>query len=131
MRHEVEDKNLNQQITRNVKGEMNAIIRVQPLVIKNLMLPLIYNILGENNYSCSLSNLGKINMPEVLHDKIERFEFIPPPSTGLKTKAAVVSFNNNMYISFGRLIKNPHIEKLFFRKMRKLGIHVKIESNRG
>ncbi|MCP4163242.1 MAG: hypothetical protein GY760_24540 [Deltaproteobacteria bacterium] len=131
MRYEVDDKKLNQQITRNVNGEMNAIIRVLPLSIKNLMLPVIYNFFGENNYSSSLSNLGKVEMPEEYSEKIERFEFIPPPSTGVKTKAAVVSFQNNMYISFGRLIKEPIIEKLFFRKIRKLGIRVKIESNEG
>ncbi len=129
MRHEVDNKVLNQQITRNVKGEMYAAIRVLPLAIKNLMLPIIYNVLGENNYSSGLSNLGLINMPEEVKDKIERFEFIPAPSTGLKTKAAVVSFGDNMYISFGRLIKDAPIEKLFFRKLRKMGIQIKIESN--
>lgn len=129
MRHEVDNKVLNQQITRNVKGEMNAIIRILPLVVKNLMLPVIYNVLGENNYSSGLSNLGKVTMPEEISDRIERFEFIPAPSTGLKTKAAVVSYGNKMYISFGRIIREAPIEKLFFRKMRKLGIHIKIESN--
>lgn len=129
MRHEVDNKVLNQQITRNVKGEMYAVIRVLPLVIKNLMLPVIYNVLGENNYSSGLSNLGLINMPDEITDQIERFEFIPAPSTGLKTKAAVVSFGDNMYISFGRLIKETPIEMLFFRKLRKMGIHIKIESN--
>lgn len=131
MRHEVDNKILNQQITRNVKGEMNAIIRVLPLVIKNMMLTIIYDVLGENNYSSGLSNLGKVSMPVEIRHKIERFEFLPAPSTGVKTKAAVVSFEDKMYISFGRLIREAPIEKLFFRKMRKMGIHVKIESNRG
>jgi NRPS condensation-like uncharacterized protein len=131
MRHEVDNKILNQQITRNVRGEMNAMIRVLPLVIKNMMLTIIYDVLGENNYSSGMSNLGKILMPPEINDKIERFEFLPAPSTGVKTKAAVVTFGDNMYISFGRLIKEAPIEKLFFRKMRKMGIPVKIESNRG
>jgi len=129
MRHEVDIKILNQQITRNVKGEMNAIIRVLPLVVKNMMLTALYDLLGENNYSSGLSNLGRVVMPEEIAQKIERMEFIPAPSTGVKTKATVVSYGDNMYISFGRLIKDAHVEKLFFRKMRKMGIHVKIESN--
>ena len=129
MQHEVDTKVLNQQITRNVKGEMNAIIRVLPLSIKNIMLTVIYNVLGENNYSSGLSNLGRVVMPKEIEDKINRFEFLPAPSTGVKTKAAVVSFGDNMYISFGRLIREAPIEKLFFRKMRKMGIQIKIESN--
>jgi hypothetical protein len=131
MRYEVDNKMLNQQITRNVKGEMNAILRVLPLVVKNMLLTVLYNFLGENNYSSGISNLGNIVMPKEINGKIDKFEFIPAPSTGVKTKATVASFGDKMYISFGRLIKEAPIEKLFFRKMRKMGIHVKIESNRG
>jgi hypothetical protein len=131
MRYEVDNKMLNQQITRNVKGEMNAILRVLPLVVKNMLLTVLYNFLGENNYSSGISNLGNIVMPKEINGKIDKFEFIPAPSTGVKTKATVASFGDKMYISFGRLIKDAPIEKLFFRKMRKMGIHVKIESNRG
>lgn len=129
MRHEVDRKILNQQISRNVKGEMNTFIRLMPLVFKNMVLPLIYNILGEDNYSGSLSNLGKVTMPEILSNRIERFEFIPAPSTGLKTKAGFVSWGETIIISFGRLTEDNPIERIFFRKMRKMGIAVKIESN--
>ncbi|MBN2658290.1 MAG: hypothetical protein JXR86_14615 [Spirochaetales bacterium] len=129
MRHEVDSKVLNQQITRNVKGEMNTFVRLMPLVLKNMVLPVIYNILGENNYSGSLSNLGRITMPEEIAGLIERFEFIPAPSTGLKTKAGFLSWNDEICISFGRLTKDSPIERIFFRKMRKMGIPVKIESN--
>lgn len=129
MRHEVDDKVLNQQITRNVKGEMNTFIRLMPLTVKNMLLPIIYNILGENNYTCGLSNLGLIKMADPLHDHIERFDFIPAPSTGLKTKAGIVSYNEHIHISFGRLIEESPIEMIFFRKLRKMDIHIKIESN--
>ncbi|MBB6479490.1 hypothetical protein [Spirochaeta isovalerica] len=129
MRHEVDSKVLNQQITRNVKGEMNTFVRLMPLLLKNMVLPIIYNLLGENNYSGSLSNLGRITMPEKLSGEIERFEFIPAPSTGLKTKAGFLSWGGNIYISFGRLTNDSPVERIFFRKMRKMGIPVKIESN--
>lgn len=131
MRHEVDTKVLNQQITRNVKGEMNTFIRLLPLFIKNLLLPLIYNILGENNYSTGLSNLGRVSFPEDMNHLIDQIEFIPAPSTGLKTKAGIVSFAGNLYISFGRLTAENPIEMIFFRKIRKMGIPVKIESTRG
>jgi len=129
MRHEVDSKVLNQQITRNVKGEMYTFVRIMPLVVKNMVLPVIYNLLGENNYSGSLSNLGRISMPDELKEHIDRFEFIPAPSTGLKTKAGFLSWGDKVYISFGRLIKDCPIERIFFRKMRKMGIPVKIENN--
>lgn len=129
MRHEVDNKVLNQQITRNVKGEMNTMIRIMPLFLKNMILPVIYNVLGENNYSCGLSNMGRVSMPGDLSTLIERFEFIPASSTGLKTKAGIISYEGKMYISFGRLTRDCPIERIFFRKLRKMGIHIKIESN--
>ena len=116
MRHEVDSKVLNQQITRNVKGEMNTFIRLMPLAVKNSILPLIYNILGENNYTCGLSNLGQVTFPGILEEMVERMEFIPASSTGLKTKTGIVSHRGKLYISFGRLTEESPVEMYFFRK---------------
>lgn len=131
MRHEVDSKVLNQQITRNVKGEVNTFIRLLPLAVKNSILLVIYNILGENNYTCGLSNLGRVSFPGDMEELVERMEFIPASTTGLKTKTGIVSHREKLYISFGRLTEESPVEMYFFRKLRKMGISVKIENNRG
>ncbi|QEN08878.1 hypothetical protein EXM22_13085 [Oceanispirochaeta crateris] len=79
MSYEVDRKFLNQQITRNMKGELNIINRLFPLHIKNMFMPTIYRILGENNYTSGFSNLGIIKLPDSMKEHIKNFDFYPPP----------------------------------------------------
>lgn len=126
----INPKYLNQYIHRNVKKEKSLWIRLIPLPLKNLLMPQIYSRYAERNYTSSISNLGKISMPPPLEEKIERFEFYPPPTRGNIIKVGVISFRDHTYISFGSLTKTTIIEKIFFRKMRKMQIPIKIETNR-
>ena len=130
MRYEVDQKFLNQQITRNVKGELKLLNRLFPLFTKNMFLPAVYRLLGENNYTSGFSNLGRISLPPVMEEHVESFDFYPPPSTGNKLKCTALSYNGELRVSFGSLIDSTEIEKLFFRSLRKNGVRVRIESNR-
>lgn len=130
MRYEVDRKFLNQQITRNVKGELNIMGRLLPLTLKNGLLPILYKIMGENNYTSGFSNLGPVEVPDEMAAHIERFDFFSPPSEGNRIKSTALSWQGNLYISFGSLVNETEIERLFFTSLRKMGIPVKIESNR-
>ncbi len=130
MRYELDRKFLNQQITRNMKGELNIINRLFPLHFKNLIMPAVYRILGENNYTSGFSNLGRISLPPAMAEHVQAMDFYPPPSIGNKVKCTVLSYNDELRISFGSLIEETEIERLFFAALRKKGIHVRIESNR-
>lgn len=129
MRRDLNEKTIRQQISRNVGSERNPLIRALPLLLKRLFAPIIYRAMGENLYSGSLSNLGIITMPEALARHVERFEFIPGPGPVNKTRATAVSFNGNLYLTFGRLIEGTRVERYFFRKLREEGISVHLESN--
>ena len=41
----------------------------------------------------------------------------------------MISFKDKLSINFGRIIKDPIVERFFFRNMAKKGIPVKIETN--
>ncbi|GKX31554.1 hypothetical protein SH1V18_40340 [Vallitalea longa] len=125
----INEKHLSQYISRNVKNEKNKFIRIIPLFIKNMIMPIVYQRFGERGYTSGLSNLGLITMPREIENLIERFEFYPPPSKGNIVKMGIASYKDKIYISFGRLTKVTEIEKIFFRKIRKMDIPVKIETN--
>lgn len=129
MQIQVDKKYINQQIARNVKSEKRIVLRAFPIIVKDLGMPSIYKYWGEANYTSGFSNLGKINMPKELENYIERFEFYPPPSVGNKMKITALSFKESLYIYFGKLTTNTEIEKLFFTKLIKMGISVKVETN--
>jgi len=129
MKTAITEKKLAQQISYNVRQEKPLWIRIVPLWLKKQILKVVYRNYGENRMTTSLSNLGDIAMPKEIEHMIDRFEFYPPPSAGTMKKVSMLSYRGKMYISFGSLTSDKTIEKLFFRKLRKSGISVKIESN--
>jgi len=68
-------------------------------------------------------------MPEEFSEKIERFQFLPAPSPSNKASCAVASFQDKLYMNFGRGIKEPIVERKFFRRLKKQGVSVKVETN--
>ena len=129
MRVEVSDRYISQQIARNVRGELHPLIRLTPLFIKRLFGKIIYNGQGEFLYSGVITNLGKISLPEPLNKEVNDIQFLPAQSPVTKTGCAVNSYGEKLYINFGRTIKEALVEKLFFRKLVKDGIKVRIETN--
>lgn len=123
------DKYLKSVISQNVKSERSLPIRMVPLILKNIMLPFVYYMRGERNYTSGFSNLGIVSFPDAIAEKVERVEFYPPPSKGNKIKIGVVSYGTKMFLSFGNLTTEKEIEKIYFRKLRKRGIAIKIETN--
>ncbi len=130
MRYEVDRRFLNQQISRNIKGEINIVNRLLPLLLKDLVLPVLYQFMGERNYTSGFSNLGRMELPGEMCPHVERFDFYPPPSKGNRIKCTAVSWQDRLHVSFGSLVEDTEIERIFFTSLRKMDIPVKIESNR-
>lgn len=129
MMTEINEKSISRQLSRNVGGQRNPLVRVIPLFLKKLFVPLLYKRLGENLCSGTISNLGLVTMPEEMAQLIERIDFIPGPGPINKTGCSVTGFKDKLYISFGRLVREPELERVFFTKLVKMGIHITIESN--
>lgn len=129
MKDQLIKENLENFISRNVQGETSIFVRSLPLVLKDVLLPLGYILFGENLYTSSISNVGRLTMPSPLEDHIERFDFFPSPSRNNKLKAAAITFKGKLYFTFGKLTRATVIEKIFFRKLVRMGIKVKIETN--
>lgn len=129
MHMNINTKNISKYIARNVKNERHPFIRIMPLWFKNLIMPTIYSRFGERGYTSSISNLGIIKLPKEIEHYVNKFEIFPPPSIENKIKLAVVSYRDKMTLCFGSTVYNTDIEKIFFRKLRKLGVPIKIETN--
>jgi hypothetical protein len=129
MRVELNQKLLKQQIARNMRGETNPFIRVTPLFLKIPFERVLYQKYGNAIASGVLSNLGLVQMPPALDEQIERFEFITVPNGDTRVSVGVLSHRDKLYTTFGSLIQSRDIERLFFTRLRKLGVPVKIETN--
>jgi hypothetical protein len=129
MMTEINEKSISRQLSRNVRGQRNPIIRIIPLFIKRLFTPLLYRRLGENLFSGTISNLGKVVVPEEMMKYVDRIDFTPGPGPINKTGCSVTGFGDKLYITFGRLIHEAELERIFFTKLVRMGIHVTVESN--
>jgi NRPS condensation-like uncharacterized protein len=128
MRIEVNEKYINKQIKRNVRAELHPLLRATPLFIKKIILRTAANVLFSSVNNGVFTNLGRIELPPALTNEIEDFQFFLPPSKGVKLCLTLVGYKNSLYLNFGRMYREAEIEKLFFRKLVKMGIKVKIKS---
>jgi NRPS condensation-like uncharacterized protein len=129
MRIEVNDKYINQQISRNIGSEKNPFVRFIPLFVKIWFEKIIYRKYATTRHSGLLTNLNLISLPKELAEAIDYFDFIPNPNSVTKVNVGVVGFKKKLIISFGSLVEYTTVEKYFFRGLRKMGINVKITTN--
>lgn len=126
---DVTPQQMSSKIATNVSSERSFIIRILPLFIKNIAMKTVYNIVGERKNCLSLSNLGRVLVPKEMEPFISRFDFILGTQALLPHNCGILSYGDTLYINFIRSIKEPELERLFFTKLRKMGIPIKIESN--
>ena len=130
MRYDMDRKFLSQQIARNVKGEMNLAARLLPVHLKDLILPIVYETFGKSAYTTTLSNMGSLTLPPEVAEHVEDLFFTPnPPAGKTKVKVGICGYKDRVNITFGRVTPSSLVEREFFRKLRRMGIPVKVESN--
>lgn len=129
MRIEVNEKFINQQIARNVSGEKYLFVRLIPRLLKIPIEKFLYKFISSSQHSGLLTNVGIVKMPIEFSKEIERFEFIANPNAYTKLNCGIISFKDKIYISFGNLIENTEVQRIFFSKLRDMEVQVKIETN--
>lgn len=113
----------------NVASERSPVLRVMPLFIKNIAMKAVFDAVGERKSCLCLSNLGNVQLPEAMAAYVRRMDFIIGVQAAAPHNCGVVTWNGTMYINCIRSIREPELEMHFYRVLRKLGLHVKVESN--
>lgn len=125
----VTPKNMQAVFTTNVNSEKVFIIKLVPLFIKNIVMKAVFNSVGESQGCITISNLGRIDVPDKMREYVKGFDFIIGPQARSPHNCAVCSYGNDLKINFIRRSEDPELEREFFRNLVKLGHHVAIESN--
>ena len=130
MRYYINEKFLRGDITTNAETQRNPFIRVVPLFVKDYVVRSFYARVQDRNSSAGLTNMGAMQVPEAMKKYIERFDICMGQPFSRRTNCAIISFEDTLTINFASGIIEADVERYFFRKLVKDGIHVKIESNR-
>ena len=127
LRYETDPRNIARQIRRNVGGAWHPLVRVTPLFVKTFLAKAVFSALGDDLVTGFVSNLGTISLPPEYAAQVLRFDAIPTPSAFNKTNAAVLSYQDRLYVSFGSLAESREIERFFYKRLRSLGLPVRVE----
>ncbi len=123
-------KHMSGVIATNVNDEQNPLVRLIPLPLKNVVMKAIFDSVGEKKSCLTLSNLGKVELPEVMKAYVRRMDFILGVQAAAPYNCGMLTYEDTAYINFIRNIRDPELERHFFAVLQKMGISVTVESNR-
>ena len=122
-------KQMSMKIAANVNSEKSPILKVMPLFVKNAAMKAVFDAVGERKSCLCMSNLGNVRLPEVMRQYVTRMDFIIGVPSCSAYNCALLSYGGTTYINLVRSIEEPELEMHFYKVLRELGIHVKVESN--
>lgn len=125
MKKSLEPDVINNQMSKMIWLEKFFIVRLIPLVIKNIVLKYSYKK-TRLKQTLGLSNVGIISVPKETEKYIEKF--IVFNSTDA-LELCVCSFLDELSLSFTSHFISNEIENNFFRTLKEFGINIDIYSN--
>lgn len=127
---EITQKHMGGVIAKNVGDERNPLVRLIPLPIKNAVMKAVFDSVGERKSCLSVSNLGNVELPDIMRQYVKRMDFILGVQAAAPYNCGILSYEGTMYVNFIRNIKEPDLERHFFAVLQELGLTVTVESNR-
>lgn len=107
-------ENLQQGISNNVRLEKSLVSKIIPLPLKNIFLGLGFAWLGEDKKTITLSNLGRIALPQDMEPLVLYMETILYPTPKSPINCGVCSVNDRLVISFAKSIVETDCIQAFF-----------------
>ena len=126
---DITEKNMSARIYTNVHDEENLALKLTPLFLKNLVMKMVFMLVGEKKSMLSVSNLGLVKLPEPMEKYIDRLDFVLSVQSSAPYNSGIITYRDNLNLSLIRNIKEPRLEKALYNIFKECGIHVKVESN--
>ena len=72
----ITDKSMRAIFTPNVRDARNPFMKVVPLFLKNIVMRMVFDTIGERVSCLTLSNLGRVELPAEMCPYVNRIEFV-------------------------------------------------------
>ena len=130
LRLNINRKKMQALLTGNVRFTTNKLLQVVPVVLKNPVMALGYQLAGVRPYSGTYTNPGPFPVPDEMAPHIHHMEVILGQATLPRPHCASISYGDIMEITFAGTMEESDTEREFFRFLVQDGVPVKIQSNR-
>ena len=115
---------LEPKIAANVEIEDMFIVKCLPLVIKQHAIDIVNRLHGDRFFSHTLSNLGRVNVPEEMVPYIADVDFILGRQRSNSGAATCLGYNGKLYFHINRKIYGDGFEQDVLKQLGALGIPV-------
>ena len=122
-------KTLGAMFASNIKLEAFPLMRIIPLVIKDLAIGISYALTAETTTTALLTNLGKVDLPEDMLGFIESSILMPPPGLLNGGRIGLSSVKDVFTVAIANCYEDTDVERAFFTKLKDFNIPVELETN--
>ena len=122
-------KTLGAMFASNIKLESTPVMRIIPLVIKDLAIGISYALTAECTTTALLTNLGKVDLPQDMLPFVESTILMPPPGLLNGGRIGLSSVKNVFTVAVANCYEDTDVERAFFTKLQEMGIESEIEAN--
>jgi NRPS condensation-like uncharacterized protein len=129
MQLQITQKNMAAMIATNVGSEKPFILRAAPLFIKNTVMKMVFNAVGERKSCFSFSNLGVVKAPDAFCEHVERLDFVLGVQASAPYNTSAITYGGKMYLNVIRNIAEPVLERELCGVLTELGLCPTVESN--
>ena len=129
MKQQMTKRNMAAMIKTNVDSEKNRLLRVVPLFIKNIVMKMVFNAVGEKKTCFTFSNLGVVSVPSEYSDKVKRMDFVLGSQAMAPYNVSAVTYEGKMYLNVTRNAREPVLEREIYEVLRSKGVPHSVESN--
>ncbi len=116
---------IDQNMTKLIWLENFFLIRLIPLFIKNIVMKYSYKFTRKKQ-TLGLSNVGIIKLPTICKPYIENFLIMN--STDV-LEICIISYENNISLTFSSHFKNSALEKNFFSILKAFNLEITVYNN--
>jgi len=127
-RTQITKENMQKNISKEVALSRNPLTRIVPLFFKNIFVKLVH-LKTIQSYTTTLSNVGKVDMPEKWANEIAHFELVMNATSVDPMKCTICAYQNKLVVTISSQLEETRIQRAFFRKLSSDGLNIAIESN--
>ena len=118
---------LEPKVAKNVELEDNFAISCIPRVLKKPLIDVINKLKGDRYCSHTLSNLGRITLPDAMRPYVREIDFILGRQRGNSGASACVGYGDTLVLHMSRRIVERAFEDAFLEQLGYLGIQAGTE----
>ncbi len=107
----VDPREIRRRFSYYVGMEENIFNRIVPWFVKTPVMRTMQFLSGETKMIGSISNIGKLDLPEAVSAKIKRVFFTPPPSRYMGRNISIIGHGNEITLTTGRYIQSNNVER--------------------